>query len=143
QRLIGGDAASPVGLRVLQTGGVTLMLAPWSARELVRGVAESVSAGWHPERVTIDGARLENQGVVVVPGPGSHGDLAVEIRHVLDRFVADGGGSLWESARRLFSGGRSEPKRWSLPLGCELVEYQQGRQLWWDISFDDVNKLDD
>ncbi|MBL0919958.1 MAG: hypothetical protein IBJ14_14745 [Hydrogenophaga sp.] len=140
QRLIGDDPDSLTGLRVLQSGGVTLMLAPWNARDLVRGVADAVSAGWHPERVTVDGARLDNEGVVVVPGPGSHGDLAVEIREALETFAADSG-SLWDNARRLLSG-RHEPKLWSLPLGCSVIERQEGRYICWDIAFENINKLE-
>lgn len=140
QRLLGDGSDAAVGLRWLQAGGVTLMLAPWSAREMVRGVAQSVAAGWHPQRVTVDGARLDNDGVVVVPGPGSQGDLAVEIRQTLEHFAADTG-SLWEQARRFFSG-RQEPKRWELPMGCSVVERLEGRQVCWDIGFEDMRKLE-
>lgn len=140
QRLLGEGSPTPVDLRVLQSGGVTLMLAPWAARELVRGVADSVSASWHPQRVTVDSARLDNGGVVVVPGPGSQGDMAVEIRQALESFVADHG-TLWEHARRLLSS-KAEPKRWALPLGCSVVERHEGRQVCWDIGFEDVNKLE-
>ncbi len=140
QRLLGEGSDSPVELRILQSGGVTLMLAPWAARELVRGVAGSVSASWHPQRVTVDGSRLDNDGVVVVPGPGSQGDVAVEIRRALEAFVADSG-TLWEHARRLLSS-KSEAKRWTLPLGCSLIERHEGRQVCWEIGFEDVNKLE-
>src|SRR5690606_25516679 len=99
-RLLGEGASAPVNLRVLQSGGVTLILAPWSLREPVRGVAKSVSASWHPQRITVDGERLSTPGVVLVPGPGSQGDMAVEIRQALEGFVADGG-SIWDHARRL------------------------------------------
>jgi hypothetical protein len=141
QRLIGDDGSSDsAGLRVLQVGGVTLMLAPWHARDMVRSVADSVAAGWQPERVTVDAAQIEGEGVVVVPGPGSHGDLAVEIRQALAAFVGDGG-SLWDSARRLFAG-KTEPKLWLLPLGCSLAERQEGRAVCWEICFEDVSKLE-
>jgi hypothetical protein len=140
QQLIGHDSTSPNGLRVLQSGGVTLMLAPWQARDLVRGVADSVSAGWQPERVTVDGANLDKEGVVIVPGPGSHGDLAVEIRQALEVFGADAG-TLWDNARRLFSG-KHEPKLWSLPLGCSVLERQEGRHVCWDIAFENIARLE-
>ena len=140
QRLLGEGESSAVELRVLQSGGITLMLAPWGAREVVRGVARSVSSSWHPQRITVDGAQLGDGGVVVVPGPGSHGDMAVEIRHALEGFVADTE-SLWTLARRLLSK-RSEPRRWSLPLGCSVTERQVGRQLCWDIGFEDVRRLE-
>lgn len=144
QRLIGDDgddgSADSAGLRVLQAGGVTLMLAPWHARDMVRSVAHSVAAGWQPERVTVDAAQIEGEGVVVVPGPGSHGDLAVDIRQALAAFVGDGG-SLWDSARRLFAG-KGEPKLWLLPLGCSLAERQEGRAICWEICFEDVGKLE-
>lgn len=140
QRLLGEGSKDPVELRLLQSAGVTLMLAPWSARELVRGVARSVSASWHPRRITVDATQLRDSGVVVVPGPGSHGDMAVEIRQALDSFVADTD-SLWAHARRLLSK-RSEPKHWSLPLGCSVTERQVGRQLCWDIGFEDVRRLE-
>jgi hypothetical protein len=140
QRLLGEGAKAGVELRLLQSAGVTLMLAPWSARELVRGVARSVSASWHPKRITVDATQLGDSGVVVVPGPGSHGDMAVEIRQALDGFVADTD-SLWTHARRLLSK-RTEPKHWSLPLGCSVTERQVGRQLCWDIGFEDVRRLE-
>lgn len=141
QTLIGDDGnGSPAGLRVLQAGGVTLMLAPWNTRDLVRGVAESVSAGWHPERVTVDAAQIEGEGVVVVPGPGSHGDLAVEIRQALEDFVGDAG-SLWDSARRLFAS-KQETRTWELPLGCSVIERHNGRQVAWEIHFADMHRLD-
>lgn len=140
QRLLGEGSATPVELRILQSGGVTLMLAPWAARELVRGVADSVSASWHPQRVTVDGSRIDTDGVVVVPGPGSQGDAAVEIRQALESFVADTG-TLWEHARRLLSS-KNEPKRWTLPLGCSVIERHEGRQVCWDIGFEDVHKLE-
>lgn len=140
QRILGEGDSSPVELRVLQSAGVTLMLAPWSARELMRGVARSVSASWHPKRITVDGAQLSDSGVVVVPGPGSHGDMAVEIRQALDEFVGDTG-SLWAHARRLLAQ-RSETRHWSLPLGCSVTERQVGRQLYWDIGFEDVRRLE-
>src|SRR5690606_10005482 len=68
------------------------------------------------------------------------GDAAVEIRQALESFVADTG-SLWEHARRLPSS-KSEPKRWTLPLGCSVIERHEGRQVCWDIGFEDVNKLE-
>jgi len=140
QRLLGDGSDAAVGLHWLQSGGVTLMLAPWTARDMVRGVAQSVAASWHPQRVTVDGTRLNNDGVVLVPGPGSQGDLAVEIRQTLERFAADTG-SLWEQARRFFSG-HQEPKRWDLPMGCSVVERLEGRQVCWDIGFEDMRKLE-
>lgn len=140
QRLLGEGASAPVNLRVLQSGGVTLILAPWSLREPVRGVAQAVSASWHPERFTVDSEQLPTPGVVLVPGPGSQGDMAVEIRQALEGFVADGG-SLWDQARRLLTS-RSEARRWALPLGCTVVERHEGRRVCWDIGFEDVGKLE-
>lgn len=141
QSLLGHEHdASAAGLRVLQAGGVTLMLAPWNARDLVRGVADSMSAGWQPERVTVDAAQFEGEGVVVVPGPGSHGDLAVEIRQSLEAFVGDSG-SLWDSARRLFAS-KQPPRLWELPLGCTVNERQEGREICWEISFADMHRFE-
>lgn len=140
QRLIGDGPDSPASLRLLQTGGVTLMLAPWSARELVRGVIDSVSSSWNPERVTVDGAQVQTEGVVVVPGPGSQGDVAVEIRHSLESFAGESG-SLWSSARRLLSG-KEEPRHWTLPLGCSVTERVEGKRVCWDVTFEEVGKLE-
>lgn len=140
QQLLGNSSDEPIGLRTLQSGGVTLMLAPWATRDMVRGVAEAVSAGWHPQRETVDASQLQSEGVVVVPGPGSQGDMAVQIRQMLDQFAADSG-SLWDQARRLFAH-RHESRRWDLPLGCSLTERQSGRQVVWDIGFEDMRKLE-
>lgn len=140
QRLIGDGPDSPGVLRLLQTGGVTLMLAPWSARELVRGVIDSVSSSWHPERVTVDGSQVQTEGVVVVPGPGSRGDMAVEIRHSLESFAGESG-SIWSSARRLLSG-KEEPRQWTLPLGCSVIERVEGKRVCWDVTFEEVGKLE-
>ena len=63
--------------------GVTLVFAPWLARADVRGIVRSVSSSLHPERVTVDGNQVDDGSAIVVPGPVSQGDVALEIRHAL------------------------------------------------------------
>ncbi|MBX3610981.1 MAG: hypothetical protein KF871_13910 [Hydrogenophaga sp.] len=144
ERLLGdGQGAirsEPVSLRVLQSGGITLLLAPWAAREDVRGVVHSLSSSLEPERVTIDGSQVQEQGVVMVHGPGSQGDVAVEIRRSLQAFVADAH-PLWRNALRLISG-REETRTWQLPLGCTVTERQEGRHVCWVVGFEAMSRLE-
>lgn len=143
ERLIGdgnGQEAEPLKLRVLQSGGITLLLAPWASREDVRGVVHALSQSLQPERVTIDGSQVQAQGVITVHGPGSQGDVAVDIRRALQAFVADAH-PLWRNAWRLVSG-RDEPRTWQLPLGCTITERHEGRGVCWVVGFEAMSRFE-
>lgn len=140
QRLVTAGAVGEGDVRVLHATGVTLVFAPWMARADVRGSAAAVSASLHPERVTVDGAEVQDSTAIVVPGPGSQGDVALEIRHALHTFVMDAD-SLWRGARRLLTR-KADVHTWLLPLGCQVVERQEGRQVSWEIGFEDFTLLE-
>lgn len=140
QRLIAAGPLMPDAVRVLYATGVTLVFAPWSARDDVRAIVRSVSSSLHPERVTVDGAQLPADTAVVVPGPSSQGDTALEIRHALHAFVAEGD-SLWRSARRRLSG-KLDEQRWTLPVGCQVIERNEGGKVCWEIVFEDIGMLE-
>lgn len=140
QRLIAAGPVLPSDVRVLFATGVTLVFAPWLARADVRGIVRSVSSSLHPERVTVDGNQVDDGTAIVVPGPVSQGDVALEIRHALHEFVVDVD-SLWRGARRLLS--RKETQHtWFLPLGCHVIERHQGRQVCWEIGFEEFGLLE-
>ncbi len=140
QRLIAAGPLMPDAIRVLHATGVTLVFAPWSARDDVRAIMRSVSSSLHPQRVTVDGAQLPTDTAVVVPGPSSQSDAALEIRHALSAFVADVD-SLWRSARRRLSG-KEDLQRWTLPVGCQVIERSEGSKVCWEIHFEDIGLLE-
>ncbi|QHE77020.1 hypothetical protein [Hydrogenophaga sp. PBL-H3] len=139
-RLIAAGNLMPDAVRVLHATGVTLVFAPWSARDDVRSIVRSVSSSLHPERVTVDGAQLQTDAAVVVPGPSSQNDAALEIRHALNAFIADVD-SLWRSARRRLSG-KEDTQRWFLPVGCQVIERSEGSKVCWEIVFEDIGLLE-
>jgi hypothetical protein len=140
QRLIAAGPVLPSDVRVLFATGVTLVFAPWLARADVRGIVRSVSSSLHPERVTVDSERLDTGAAIVVPGPVSQGDVALEIRQALHAFVIDVD-SLWRGARRLLSR-KEEMHTWFLPLGCHVVERHMGRHVCWEIGFEQFHLLE-
>ena len=64
----------------------------------------------------------------------------LEIRHALHEFVIDVD-SLWRGARRLLSR-KDEQHTWFLPLGCHVVERHVGRQVTWEIGFEEFGLLE-
>lgn len=126
--------------RTLAVDGLTLLMAPWSARDDVRAMAVSVGDQISPRRESVDASRLDTDWVVVMHGHSTQSDMALDIRHALQAFVADGD-SLWQGARRLL-GHRAPRRSWQLPLGCTVTERQHGRQVVWEVGFDDFQMLE-
>jgi hypothetical protein len=126
--------------RSLSADGIVLLMAPWSARDDVRAMALTVGQQISPRRESVDASRLDTDWVVVMHGHSAQSDMALEIRQALQAFVAEGD-SLWQGARRLL-GHRAPRRSWSLPLGCTVTERQEGRQVVWEVGFDDFQMLE-
>lgn len=125
---------------MLTASGLTLIMTPWSARDDVRAMAATVGHQISPRRDSVDASRLDTDWVVVMHGHSAQSDIALQIRQALQSFVADGE-SLWHGARRLL--GQRAPKRsWSLPLGCTVTERLDGRQVVWEVAFEDFQMLE-
>lgn len=125
---------------MLTASGLTLIMTPWSARDDVRAMAATVGHQISPRRDTVDASRLDTDWVVVMHGHSAQSDMALQIRQALQAFVADGD-SLWHGARRLL-GQRVAKRSWSLPLGCTVTERLDGRQVIWEVGFDDFQLLE-
>lgn len=124
----------------LSADGIVLLMAPWSARDDVRAMAVTVGRQISPRRESVDASRLDTDWVVIMHGHSAQSDMALDIRQALQAFVADGE-SLWQGARRLL-GHRAPRRSWSLPLGCTVTERQEGRQVVWEVGFDDFQLLE-
>ncbi len=126
--------------QMLSAPGVTLIMTPWSARDDVRAMAVTVGDQISPRRESVDASRLDTDWVVVMHGHSTQSELALQIRQALQAFVADGD-SLWQGARRLL-GQRAPRRTWQLPLGCTVHERLEGRQVVWEVAFDDFQLLE-
>lgn len=126
--------------QMLTSTGATLIMTPWSARDDVRAMAVTVGDQISPRRESVDASRLDTDWVVVMHGHSTQSELALQIRQALQAFVADTD-TLWQGARRLL-GQRAPRRSWQLPLGCTLSERLEGRQVIWEVAFDDFQLLE-
>jgi len=126
--------------QMLSSTGATLIMTPWSARDDVRAMAVTVGDQISPRRESVDASRLDTDWVVVMHGHSTQSELALQIRQALQAFVADTD-TLWQGARRLL-GQRAPRRSWQLPLGCTLSERMEGRQVIWEVAFDDFQLLE-
>lgn len=126
--------------QLLSASGLTLIMAPWSARDDVRAMAITVGDQISPRRESVDASRLDTDWVVIMNGHSTQSDMALQIRQGLQTFVADGD-SLWQGARRLL-GQRAPRRSWSLPLGCTVTERLPGGQVVWEVAFEDFQLLE-
>lgn len=126
--------------QMLSASGVTLIMAPWSARDDVRAMAVTVGDQISPRRESVDASRLDTDWVVVMNGHSTQSDMALQIRQALQTFVADGD-SLWQGARRLL-GQRAPRRSWLLPLGCSVTERLHAGRVIWEVAFEDFQLLE-